>query len=223
MVRRRAGREPLAYITGTKGFWTFEVVVSPATLIPRPDSETLIEAALAAWPDRNAVRRVLDLGTGTGCLLLAALLEFPAAFGVGADRVPAAAALAAGNAARLGLGGRAAFLAADWAAPLDARFDLILCNPPYIATGDIARLMPDVAHHEPASALDGGADGLVEYVRLIPGVLPLLNPGATAIFELGVGQAEAAGELARAAGYGRIATRPDIAGIPRALVLHAPA
>jgi release factor glutamine methyltransferase len=223
LVRRRTLHEPLAYITGTKGFWTFEVAVSPATLIPRPDSETLIEAALEAWPKRDAVMRVLDLGTGTGCLLLAALLEFPAAFGVGVDRVPAAAALAAGNAARLGLAGRAAFVAADWAAPLRARFDLVLCNPPYIATGDLARLMPDVAHHEPASALDGGPGGLTEYARLIPGVRPLLNPGGTAIFELGAGQAEAAVDLARAAGYVCIATRPDLAGIPRALVLHAPA
>jgi release factor glutamine methyltransferase len=222
VVLRRAAHEPLAYITGTKAFWTFEVAVSPATLIPRPDSETLIEAALAAYPDRGAVRFVLDLGTGTGCLLLAALLEFPAAYGVGVDLVPSASRLAAGNAARLGLAGRAGFLAANWAAPLCARFDLILCNPPYVATGDLARLMPDVAHHEPASALDGGADGLTEYAQLIPGLLPLLNPGATAIFELGQGQADAAVALARRAGYAGIATRPDLAGIPRALVLHAP-
>jgi release factor glutamine methyltransferase len=223
LARRRAAHEPLAYITGRRGFWSFEVAVSPATLIPRPDSETLIEAALAAWPERGRVRRVLDLGTGTGALLLAALLEFPAAFGVGVDRVPEAAALASRNAAALGLAGRAAFLAGDWAAALAGRFDLVLCNPPYIPSGDIAGLMPDVALHEPASALDGGADGLTAYASLIPAALTLLNPGGTAIFELGQGQDTATAAMARRAGYAGIAVRADLGGIARALVLHAPA
>ena len=221
-VARRAASEPLAFITGRRGFWTFDVEVSPATLIPRPDSETLIEAALAAFPVRQSVTRVLDLGTGTGCLLLAALLEFPVAFGVGVDRVPQAAALASRNAARIAPN-RAVFLAGDWADPLGARFDLILCNPPYIPAGDIAGLMPDVALHEPASALDGGPAGLTEYARLIPALPPLLNPGGTAIFELGAGQAEAATAIARASGFSQISLRADLAGIPRALVLHAAA
>jgi release factor glutamine methyltransferase len=220
-IARRAAHEPLAYITGRRGFWTFEVDVSPATLIPRPDSETLIEAAVAAHPDRATVTRILDLGTGTGCLLIAALLEFPAAWGLGTDRVPQAAALAAANAARIAPN-RAAFLCAAWAAPLATRFDLILCNPPYIPTSDLAGLMPDVRLHEPVTALDGGRTGLAEYATLIPAMPPLLNPGGTAIFELGVNQAEAAKALARQAGFTRIATRPDLAGIPRALVLHAP-
>ncbi len=211
----------MAYITGRRGFWTFEVDVSPATLIPRPDSETLIEAALAAQPNRAAVTKILDLGTGTGCLLIAALLEFPAAWGVGLDRVPQAAALAAANAARI-TPNRAAVLAADWAAPLRARFDLILCNPPYIPTADLAGLMPDVRLHEPATALDGGPAGLAAYKNLLPAMPPLLNPGGTAIFELGAGQSEAATALAKAAGITRTTLRPDLAGIPRALVLHAP-
>jgi release factor glutamine methyltransferase len=221
-LQRRAAREPLAYITGTRGFWTLDLAVSPATLIPRPDTETLIEAALAHFPDRSRVTRILDLGTGTGALLLAALTEFPAAFGIGADVSPAAAALAAANAARLGLAPRAAFLAADWAAPLAARFDLILCNPPYIASADIPALMPEVARHEPASALDGGPDGLRAYARLIPTLPARLAPGGLACVELGAGQREPTAALARAAGFTHIASRADLAGIDRALLLQPP-
>jgi release factor glutamine methyltransferase len=219
LVARRAAREPLAYITGTAGFWNFEVAVSRATLIPRADSETLIEAAVAAFPRRDAVRRVLDLGTGTGCLLLAALTEFAAAFGAGVDRVAAAAALAARNAARLGLGDRAGFVVGDWAAAIDSRFDLVLCNPPYIGEAEIARLMPEVALHEPVSALAAGEDGLAAYAQLLSAMPALLTPGGTAIFELGQGQAEAVSGLARAAGFAEVATRRDLGGIERALVL----
>jgi release factor glutamine methyltransferase len=222
LVARRAAHEPLAYITGRRGFWTFEVEVNPSTLIPRADSETLVEAALEAWPDRDAVKQVLDLGTGTGCLLVAALMEFPSAYGVGVDRVAGAAALAARNAARL-VPGRAGFVIADWAEPLNARFDLLLCNPPYIPTPDMGGLAPDVAHHEPGSALDGGVSGLDAYARLLPAIKALLNAGGTAIFELGIAQAQAVTALAKGVGFTRILTRPDLAGIPRALVLHAPA
>ena len=134
LLARRAAHEPLAYILGHREFWSLRFAVSPATLIPRPESETLIEAALAAFADRRPPGRILDLGTGTGCLLLSALHEFPGAFGVGVDRSAAAARLAAANAAALGLADRAAFLCGDWAAALAARFDLVLCNPPYIPT-----------------------------------------------------------------------------------------
>ena len=198
----------------------------PASLIPRPDSETLIEAALVHFPDRTRPRRILDLGTGTGCLLLAALTEFPAAHGIGTDRAPAAARLAAHNAARLHLSPRAAFLAADWAAPLApaaaARFDLILCNPPYIPAADIAALMPEVAAHEPRAALDGGADGLDAYATLLPTLPALLAPGGLACLELGAGQFEAASALARRAGFPHPTARHDLAGHDRALLLTQP-
>ena len=223
LLARRLAREPMALILGHQGFWTLDLEVSPATLIPRPDSETLIEAAIAARPRREAVRRILDLGTGTGCLLLAALAEFPAAFGVGVDLVPAAAALAARNAARNGLAGRAAFLCADWAAPLAGRFDLVLSNPPYIPSGEIPGLMPEVAQHEPLSALDGGPDGLVAYRRLLAILPGLLAADGVAVLELGAGQDRDVAALALAAGFAPPDLRHDLGGIARALVLRAPA
>ena len=223
LVSRRAAREPLAFITGRRGFWTLDLAVSPDTLVPRPDSETLIEAALAALPSRAAVADILDLGTGTGCLLLAALSEFPAAFGVGADLSPAAARLAAGNARSSGFAGRAAFLAGDWAAALRGRFDLILCNPPYIESAAIAGLMPEVGRHEPARALDGGQAGLDAYARIMPTLPALLKRGGIAVFELGAGQLQAVSGLARQAGLTHIAVQDDLGGVPRALVLGLPA
>ena len=222
LLARRAAREPLAFLLGHQEFWTFDLAVSPATLIPRLDSETLITAALAVRPDRAAVRRILDLGTGTGCLLVAALTEFPAAFGVGIDLVPQAAALAARNAAAKGLAGRSAFLCADWAGPIAGRFDLVLSNPPYIESGVIAALMPEVARHEPRSALDGGADGLDAYRALVAALPDLLAPGGVAVLELGEGQAGPVAALARGAGFCDPALHHDLAGIARAAVLAFP-
>jgi release factor glutamine methyltransferase len=221
LLRRRLDHAPIAHLLGEQEFWSLPFIVSPATLIPRPDSETLIEAALEAFPDRAAVRRVLDLGTGTGCLLLAALSEFPAATGLGLDRVPEAAALARVNAARLGLGGRARFVVADWAAPVAGPFDLVLSNPPYIESAAIPGLMPDVARHEPASALDGGMDGLDAY-RAIAAALPaLLASGGRAVLELGQGQQAAVEAIAAARGLRVLSCRADLGGVPRALVLAA--
>lgn len=219
LIARRAEHEPLALILGRREFWSLEFAVSPDTLIPRGDSETLIEAALEAFPDHAAVHRVLDLGTGTGCLLIAALQEFPGAFGVGVDRVQGAALLAARNADALGFADRAAFLIADWAAPLAGSFDLVLSNPPYIPTQDLAELMPEVAEHEPSSALDGGADGLAAYRRIVAALPALLASGGAAMIELGIGQAHDVAALAAAAGF-TTALRNDLAGIPRALILR---
>lgn len=214
LLLRRAAHEPMAYIRGSQGFWTLDFLVGRETLIPRPDSEALIEAALTLPPPAL----VLDLGTGTGCLLLSVLHERPAAFGVGIDLHAAAAALARRNAERLGLADRAAFLCGDWAAAVRGPFDLILANPPYIEAAAIPTLMPDVACHEPASALDGGADGLVAYRAIVASLPDLLAPSGAAILELGIGQGPAVAALARQVGL--VAHfRADLAGIDRAIVL----
>ncbi len=216
LLARRAARVPMAQLLGQAGFWTLELEVGPQTLIPRADTETLIEALLETGA---APRRLLDLGTGTGCLLLAALAEFPAATGVGIDLVPEAVALARRNAARNGLQGRATFLAGRWAAAIAGRFDVVLSNPPYIESAAIAGLMPEVSRHEPASALDGGPDGLDAY-REIVGELPrLLAPGGIAVLELGQGQAPAVARLAAAAGLHVLREKQDLGGIARALLL----
>lgn len=218
MLARRARREPMALILGQAGFWGLEFEVSADTLIPRADSETIVQAALDAVA---APGRVLDLGTGTGCLLLAVLHERPGAWGLGVDLVPPAAALAARNAARLGLSPRAAFVAGDWGAALHGRFDLVLSNPPYIPAGDVPALMPEVAAHEPATALAGGADGLDAY-RVLAGILPrLLAPGGVAVLELGQGQGGDVVALMRAAGLRPGPLQPDLGGIDRALVLRS--
>jgi release factor glutamine methyltransferase len=220
LLRRRLEREPVAHLLGAAEFWSLPLAVSPATLIPRPDTEALVEAALDAVRQRDAVRRVLDLGTGTGCLLIAALSEYPGASGVGVDSVPEAAALARRNAEALGLGHRAAFVAGSWGAALaPGRFDLVLSNPPYIETGDISRLAPEVALHEPRSALDGGADGLDAYRALLPEIRRLLAPGGRAVVELGQGQRAAVEALSRESRLRPMGCRADLGGVERTLVL----
>ncbi len=218
LLARRVAREPMALILGRQGFWTLDLEVSRDTLIPRADSEAVVEAALAAHP---APARVLDLGTGTGCLLLAVLAERPAAWGLGIDIAPGAAALAAHNAYANGMAARASFLCGDWNAAIASRFDLVLSNPPYISSPDLAGLMPEVADHEPARALDGGPDGLADYRRLVQALPALLAPGGIAVLELGIGQAAPVAVLAHAAGLVPRAPHPDLAGVPRALVLAA--
>lgn len=222
LLSRRAAREPLALIIGRQEFWSLSFEVSPATLIPRADSEALVEAALDVAPDPAMPLRVLDLGTGTGCLLLAVLSERAGAWGLGVDLSAEAAGLAARNARTSGMASRAAFVCADWDAPLRGRFDLVLSNPPYVETGAIAGLMPEVARHEPARALDGGPDGLREYRRILARLPVLLTPGGAAVLEVGQGQAEAVGKLAAAAGLLPAGLRRDLGGIPRALSLRAP-
>jgi release factor glutamine methyltransferase len=220
LLRRRAAREPLAYLVGHVGFWSLDLEVSPATLIPRADSEAVVEAALAAFADRGGVRRVLDLGTGTGALLLAVLAERPLAWGVGVDRAPAAARLAARNAAANGLGAQAAFLAGDWDAALSGAFDLVLSNPPYIAADEIAALMPEVARHEPRLALDGGPEGLDAYRRILARMPALLAPGGRAVIEIGAGQRAAVESIGRAAGLEALSASSDLGGVDRALVFR---
>ncbi len=224
LLARRVAREPMALIVGRQGFWTLDLAVSADTLVPRADSEALVEAALLHRPDRAAVRRVLDLGTGTGCLLLAALSEFTGAWGLGVELSAGAARLARDNARACGLGERASILCGSWADSIGAArggFDLVLSNPPYIAAGEIAGLMPEVALHEPRRALDGGPDGLDCFRRIVAALPGLLAPGGVAVLELGEGQGEAVRALSAGAGLVHLGTRDDLGGVPRALVLGA--
>ena len=214
LVTRREGGEPLAYITGHREFWSLDLAVTPDVLIPRPDSETLIEAAKIVRGERPPAT-ILDLGTGSGALLLAALSEWPDARGLGVDRSPAAVAVARANALRLGFARRAAFVEGDWGRGLKERFDLILCNPPYVE--DAAELSEEV-RREPAAALFAGPDGLDAYRVLVPQLPGLLNKDGAAAVEIGLTQAAAVAELARAAGMG-VAVRRDLAGRDRCLVM----
>lgn len=214
LVERRLAHEPVAYITGRRAFWTIELEVGPAVLIPRPDSETLIEAAIDRFGEAGP-KRILDLGTGPGTLLLAALDQWPAATGLGIDRSEEALRIARRNADRLGLASRSEFRLGDWGAGLDERFDLILCNPPYVETGaDLAR---DLLDWEPHEALFAGPDGLDDYRRLAPLFPQLLAPGGLAAIEIGAGQQDAVGDLLRAQGLS-VSSRKDLAGIVRCLL-----
>lgn len=218
LLARRANHEPLALILGHREFWSLDFQVSPATLIPRADSETLIEAALAVFSAGPPPRTILDLGTGTGCLLLALLTEYPSAFGVGLDRAPQAASLAKANSIALGLADRSAFAVADWTNPVAGGFDLIISNPPYIAAADIATLMPEVAQHEPRTALDGGQDGYDAYRTIIPRLRDHLSANGAAVLELGQGQATYVQAIAMDAGF-HASLRFDLGQFARAIVL----
>jgi len=220
LVARRAAREPVSRLVGTRGFWRHEFTISPDVLDPRPDSECLIEAVLSALAGRRGeALRVLDLGVGSGCLLLSLLSEWPCARGVGVDISPPALAVARANAARLGLAGRAHFVAGDWFAALSpaARFDVIISNPPYIAAGTIAGLAPEVARHEPRPALDGGDDGLAAYRVLAPDLGCWLAAGGLAALEVGAGQAAAVSVLLARHGA-RIDCFRDLGDVERCLV-----
>lgn len=220
VARRRAG-QPLAYITGEQGFYGLSLSVTPDVLIPRPDSETLIEAAREAF-GKQCPWRMLDCGTGSGALLLAALSVWPDAHGIGVERSETALAVARDNARRTGMEERATMQAGDWTqagwATKLGHFDLVLANPPYVETDD-PDLAPDVHAHEPGEALFAGADGLDGYRTLVPQVAGLLNPDGIAVFEIGSRQAEAVASLAAAAGL-RAQLHRDLGGRPRALVLR---
>ena len=218
LITRRLAREPLAYITGRKGFWSLNLKVGSGVLVPRPETETLIEVALSLFPDRTAPLAIADLGSGTGALLAAALTEFPQAQGTAFERSPEALLYARDNLAAFG--DRTNLVASDWAEAGEDSFDLIFSNPPYIPTGDIAALAPEVRSFEPLAALDGGADGLDAY-RSLATLLPrMMRPGAVALLELGQGQAGLVEPLYRNLTVDRVA--PDLGGIPRVLVLKKP-
>ncbi|MGY3620020.1 peptide chain release factor N(5)-glutamine methyltransferase [Bradyrhizobium sp. USDA 10063] len=220
-TRRRLAGEPVARILGQKEFWGLPLKLSAATLVPRPDTETVVELALEILRTDGALEkplRIADLGTGTGAILLALLSELPAATGTGTDISTEALSTAHDNALALGLGNRATFIACDYASGLSGRFDLIVSNPPYIRSADIAELAVEVREHDPLAALDGGDDGLDAYRALIPQAADLLAPGAALVVESGIRQSEAVEALMTAAGLVPAGPpRADLAGIPRAV------
>jgi release factor glutamine methyltransferase len=218
LIDRRAAHEPLAYITGHREFWSLDFEVGPGCLIPRPDTETLIEELRRIVPDKAAPLAILDLGTGSGCILLAALTEYPNAHGVGVDASPEALAWAARNVAAHQLEGRASLLQTGWLEEASPGFDVVLSNPPYIPSADIAALEPEVRDHEPRSALDGGPDGLDAYRALSTRIAHLLRPGGHALLEIGIGQADPVIHLMAAGNLEVLRTVKDLAQIPRAIV-----
>ena len=214
-LERRERREPIAHILGRKGFWTVLLGVGPQVLTPRPDTELVVIAALERL-EPAAPARILDLGTGSGAILLALLAERPAAKGLGVDISEEALAVARENAANLGLAGRAALLRGDWTAGLEpASFDLVVSNPPYIASDEIPTLDPEVRQYEPLEALDGGPDGLDAYRRLAPEILQVLAPGGGFVVEIGHDQGQAVTALFEAAGAAELELRQDLGGRDR--------
>ncbi len=214
LVERRLAHEPVSHITGRRAFWTLELSVTPDVLTPRPDTETLMEAAVAHFQGREGPRRILDLGTGSGALLLAALDQWPEATGLGIDISVAALAVARGNAGRCGLAERAEFRHGDWFAGLGECFDLILANPPYIRAGTM--LPPEVAEHEPHGALFAGTDGLDAYRAIAPELAERLAPGGLAAIEIGFDQQDDASRLFAGRGL-TISVLTDLGGRPRCI------
>ena len=225
LTARRVKREPMAYILGEREFWGLPFKVSPAVLVPRPDSETMIEAALLLQPDRSRPWRLLDLGLGSGCLLLTLLKEVPHATGLGLEASPAALAVAQANAEALGVADRATLVSGDWREPdwtdrLAGPFDLIVSNPPYIEAATIDLLMPEVSRFEPRLALDGGADGLDAYRAIAAAAPQLLAAEGRLLVEIGEGQAPETTKIFASAGL-RVATPlKDLGGIDRVLAIQ---
>jgi release factor glutamine methyltransferase len=218
MLGRMLDHEPLSRILGVREFWGLSFALSADTLDPRPETETVIEAVLRRKSDRHAPLHVLDLGTGTGCLLLALLHEFPSATGVGIDIAEGAVTTASRNAASLGLAARAVFSVDNWGAAVSGKFGVIVANPPYVARGDLALLQREVACYDPRRALDGGEDGLDAYRAIATDLPRLLATDGIFVTEIGVGQGEAAAAILKASGLAIEGIEEDIAGIPRCLI-----
>jgi release factor glutamine methyltransferase len=222
-VERRLAGEPLSRIVGRRGFWTLDLEVTQDTLDPRPDTETVVEAArdmILLTRTKDAALHILDLGTGTGAILLALLAEFPNACGLGVDISPAAIAVAQRNAEHASLDQRARFQQGNWIAGLSGQFDLIVSNPPYIPSAEIPGLDREVRDHDPLLALDGGNDGLACYRSILPGIPALLASDGFAILEFGQGQGASVQPLAEAAGLSVVEFRNDLSGIERSIILN---
>jgi release factor glutamine methyltransferase len=214
LTRRRESREPVSHILGRKAFWSLDLAVTPDVLTPRPETELLVDVALKMLAE-DASARILDLGVGSGAIVLAVLSERVNATGVGVDASGAALAVARHNAETLGLSGRLTLQHGDWCAGLEGPFDLVLSNPPYVPAAEIAGLDPEVALHEPRMALDGGADGLDAYRAIFKGLGDVLAADGGFALEVGRGQAEAVEALARAQGFVTATARADLQGVPR--------
>jgi release factor glutamine methyltransferase len=224
LTARRVQREPMAYILGEREFWGLPFKVSPAVLVPRPDSETVIEAALALMVGRDRPWRIADLGVGSGCLLLTLLHEFPAARGVGLEASEPALAIAQGNAAALGVADRVELVLGDWRQPawadrLGGPFDLVVSNPPYIEDGAIDALMPEVSRYEPRLALEGGPDGLAAYRAIAAQAPRLVTRGGRLLLEVGAGQATEIYRIFQSTGFTAEAPWKDLGGIDRVVSL----
>jgi release factor glutamine methyltransferase len=219
-VARRAAREPMAYVLGRAEFWSLGFAVGPGVLVPRADTETLVEAATRAFPDRARALRVLDLGVGSGCLLLSLLHHFPNAHGIGTDTSPRALAYARLNAERLGVDPRADLVQTGWARGVDGPFDIVVSNPPYVRSGEIDGLQPEVSRFEPRAALDGGPNGLDAYRAILPELPRLLSPDGSAFLEIGRGQDAQAAAMATGSGLS-VGLHRDLAGVTRCLELCA--
>lgn len=221
LVGRRRRGEPVSRIVGRREFWGLEFMVTPEVLDPRPDSETLVEAVLDRSGALPRAPRILDVGTGSGCLLLALLHELPAATGIGSDVSPTACATAAANAGRLGLAGRAAFVAGNWTEPLAGRFDVVVSNPPYVPSSQISELAPEVRAHDPAVSLDGGPDGLEGFRRLAGSIGRALGPKSLVAIEIGASQLQPVDGIFSGAGLAATGLRRDLSGRPRVRLFAA--
>jgi len=221
LIAARAARQPVSRLLGHREFWSLNLQIGPDVLDPRPDSETIVAAALQQLGQKDGAYRIADLGTGSGCLLLALLQERPQSWGVGLDISAAAACQARDNAHALGLSDRACFMVGDWSRALAGDFDLIIANPPYIASAEIAGLAPEVRCHDPGLALDGGRDGLAAYRALLPDLPRLLQPNGKAALECGRGQAFLLGQIIEASGLRVESCHRDLGGVERCFIVSA--